>query len=332
MTLDWWIEATVKGVVVFLSVLIASVYLMWVERRVVAHIQSRIGPNRVGPQGLLQPIADVIKLITKETVHPEAADRRLFLIAPVFTLVPTFLAFSVIPIGEAITLLGREIQMRPADINVAVLLVLALGSIGIYGIFLGAWSSNNKYALMGGLRTSAQMISYELILSLAVIAVVIHSGSFSLVEIVNAQSKFWFVVYQPRGFALFIIASMAEINRVPFDLPEAETELVAGYHTEYNGLRFGFFFLSEYANVIRVSVVATLLFLGGWQVPWPSPTWLAPLWLMVKLAILIFFLMWTRATLPRLRFDQLMQFGWKVMLPLGLLNIIATAFVVALLA
>jgi NADH-quinone oxidoreductase subunit H len=330
VSLDWWIEVVAKVLVVFLVVLTAVAYMVLIERRLLAHIQSRIGPNRVGPQGLLQPVADALKLMTKETVVPEAASRKLFLFAPVFGLVPALVTFAVIPFGDSITLFGREIKMHITDINVAVLYILAWSSIGVYGIFLGGWASNNKYALIGGLRSSAQMISYELTLGLVVVAVILLSGSFSLVETVNAQKNMWFIVYQPLGFALFFIASMAEINRIPFDLPEAETELVAGFHTEYGGMRFAMFFLGEYANLMTVTAMAVLLFLGGWLVPWPSPAWMAPLWLAAKMMVLIFFMMWTRGTLPRFRFDQLMLFGWKVLLPLALVNIVATALVVAL--
>jgi NADH-quinone oxidoreductase subunit H len=301
-----------------------------VERRFVAGIQSRIGPNRVGPQGLFQPWADALKLMTKETVQPTSADRTLFLFAPVLTLVPALVAFSVIPFGESISLFGREVRLHITDVNVAALFLLALSSIGVYGVFLGGWASNNKYALMGSLRAASQMISYELTMGLVLVAVVILSGTFSLVRIVEAQQNLWFIVYQPVGFVLFGIAALAELNRIPFDLPEAEPELVAGYHTEYSGMRFALYFLGEYANLIAMSALITLLFLGGWLVPWPSPGWLAPLWFVVKMFALILFIMWTRGTLPRFRFDQLMRIGWKVLLPLALANILVTALVVAL--
>jgi NADH-quinone oxidoreductase subunit H len=332
VTLDFWIEAVVKVLFVFLVVLTAVAYMVLLERRLLAFIQVRLGPNRVGYQGLLQPAADALKLMTKETVVPDAADKILFLFAPVFGLVPALVSFSVIPFGDSINLFGRDVALHITDINVAVLFILAMSSIGVYGIFLGGWSSNNKYALMGGLRSSAQMISYELTLGLVVVSVVILSGSFSLVDIVNGQEHLWYIVYQPLGFVLFVVASMAEINRIPFDLPEAETELVAGFHTEYSGMRFAMYFLGEYANLMTVTALATLLFLGGWQVPWPSPAWTAPLWFVGKMMMLILFMMWTRGTLPRFRFDQLMQFGWKVLLPLALFNIVATALVVALLS
>ena len=331
MTLGWWIEIAVKVVLVFFVVLTGVAYISFAERRILAHIQSRIGPNRVGPQGLLQPAADALKLMTKETILPEAADKILFLFGPVFALVPAILAFSVIPFGESITLFGREIALHVTDVNVAVLFILALSSIGVYGIFLSAWASNNKYSLVGGLRSSAQMISYELTMGLVIVAVVMLSGAFSLVEIVHAQAKVPFILYQPIGFVLFMIGALAEINRTPFDLPEAEAELVAGFHTEYSGMRFAIFALSEYANLMTVTSLATLMFLGGWLVPWPSPAWMAPIWFTLKVFVLIFFMMWTRGTLPRFRFDQLMLFGWKVLLPLALANIVITGLVLALL-
>jgi len=330
VTLDWWIEVVVKIVVVFLVVLTAVAYMTLIERRVIALIQSRIGPNRVGPQGLFQPAADALKLMTKETVLPAAVSKHLFLFAPVFSLVPALAAFAVIPFGDSLNLFGRQVPLHITDVNVALLYILALSSIGVYGIFLGGWASNNKYALMGGLRSSAQMISYELTLGLVVVSVVILTGSFSLVDTVTAQQHGWFILYQPLGFLLFLVGSMAEINRIPFDLPEAETELVAGFHTEYSGMRFAMFFLGEYANLITVTALTTLLFLGGWLVPWPSPAWMGPIWFAGKMFVLIFFMMWTRGTLPRFRFDQLMQFGWKILLPLALVNIILTGLVVTL--
>ena len=331
MTLDWWIEAVVKVGVVFFIVLTAVAYVSLAERRILAFMQSRLGPNRVGPQGLLQPAADALKLMTKETIIPEAADKALFLIGPVFSLVPAIVAYSVIPFGESIRLFGRDIALHVTDVNVAVLFILALSSIGVYGIFLSAWASNNKFSLIGGLRSSAQMISYELTMGLVIVAVVMLAGSFSLVEIVRAQSKLPFILYQPIGFILFLIGALAEINRTPFDLPEAETELVAGFHTEYSGMRFAIFPLSEYANLLTVCSIAVLMFFGGWLVPWPSPAWMAPIWFSIKVGILIFFMMWTRGTLPRFRYDQLMHFGWKVLLPVALANIVLTGLVIVLL-
>lgn len=331
MSLDLLIEVVVKCLVVFVVVLTAVAYLVLVERKVLAAMQSRVGPNRVGPQGVFQPAADALKLMTKETIVPLAADKGIFLLAPVASLVPALMTYAVIPFGDSVHVFGRDVALRVTDINVALLYLLAMSSIGVYGLFLGGWSSNNKYALLGSIRSSAQMVSYELTMGLALIGVVLLAGSFSLVDIVEAQAKVPFIVYQPVGFVLFVIAALAEINRTPFDLPEAEPELVAGYHTEYSGMRFAMYFLGEYANLITVTAIGTLLFLGGWQVPWPSPAWLAPLWFMIKVAILIFAAIWTRGTLPRFRFDQLMSFGWKVLLPVAIANIFVTAGVVALL-
>jgi NADH-quinone oxidoreductase subunit H len=246
-------------------------------------------------------------------------------------MIPGLVAFSVIPFGDSIHVFGRDVSLQITDVNVAVIFILALSSIGVYGAFLGGWSSNNKYALMGGLRSSSQMISYELTLGLVVVAVVVLSSSFSLREIVEAQQGLWFIVLQPLGFVLFVIGTLAELNRVPFDLPEAEPELVAGYHSEYSGMRFAMYMLGEYVGVFTMSSVAVLLFLGGWLVPWPSPVWMGPVWFAAKLMILVFFMMWTRGTLPRFRFDQLMTFGWKFLLPLALANLVVTAGVVALL-
>ncbi len=330
MTLEWWIEILAKVLVIFVVVLTSVAYLTLVERRVVALIQARLGPNRAGPQGLFQPWADALKLMSKEQVIPTQADRLLFLAAPVLSMVPALMAFAVIPFGESIHIFGRDVTFRLTDVNIAVLFLLALSSIGVYGIFLGGWASNNKYALMGSLRSSAQMISYELTMGLVVVSIVMTVGSFSLVQIVAAQHKLPFILTQPLAFVLFLIASFAEINRVPFDLPEAEPELVAGYHTEYSGMRFALYFLGEYANLITMSAMVTVLFLGGWLVPWPSPLWLSPLWFCIKVFVLVFFAIWTRGTLPRFRFDQLMAIGWKFLLPLALFNVFATGLFLAL--
>jgi NADH-quinone oxidoreductase subunit H len=331
VSLEWWIEIAVKILVVFLLLLTAVAYTVLLERRVLAHIQSRIGPNRVGPQGLLQPVADALKLMSKETVVPHAADRVMFLLAPVFAMVPGLVAFSVIPFGESLHILGRDVTLQITDVNVAALLILALSSIGVYGAFLGGWSSNNKFALMGALRSSSQMISYEVTMGLVVVTVVLLASSFSLRQIVEAQREYWFILLQPVGFALFIVAALAELNRTPFDLPEAEPELVAGYHSEYSGMRFAMYMLGEYVGVFTMTSLAVLLFLGGWLVPWPSPVWMGPVWFAVKVMIIVFFMMWTRGTLPRFRYDQLMKFGWKFMLPLALANLVVTALVVVLL-
>jgi NADH-quinone oxidoreductase subunit H len=316
------LSVAIKCVVFFFAAVTAVAYAVHLERRAVAHIQSRVGPNRVGFQGLLQPLADALKLVSKETVFPVAADKVLYLLAPLFASVPAFLAFSVIPVGPSLELFGREIPLHLSDVNVALLFLLAISSLNVYGVFLAGWSSNNKYSLYGGLRSSAQMISYELGLGLSVMGVLMMAGSFSLVDIVAAQEIYPFALLQPVGYLLFLTSALAELNRVPFDLPEAEAELVAGYHTEYSGMRFGLFFLGEYANMITASCLATLLFWGGWRGPGPES--LGPLWFFLKVLVHLFFFIWTRGTFPRFRYDQLMAFGWKVLLPVGLLNVLVT--------
>lgn len=319
----------------FLAFTLAVAYAVLFERRVVAHIQSRIGPNRVGPQGLLQPIADALKLVAKETISPTSADRAIYLLAPIFASVPAFLAFSVIPVGPPLRLFGHDVPLRIADINVALLFLFALSSLNVYGVFLAGWASNNRYSMLGGLRASAQMISYELSMGLAVMGVLMLAGSFSLVKIVEAQAWLPFVVLQPVGYLLFLTAMLAELNRVPFDLPEAEAELVAGFHTEYSGMRFGLFFLGEYAGLVTASCLAALLFWGGWNGPTFGlpPAWAGLVqigWFLLKVTAHAFFFVWTRGTLPRFRYDQLMAFGWKVMLPVGLANILVTGLILAL--
>lgn len=315
-----------KIVVVFGLVLLSVTYLTWLERKILSDIQVRLGPMRVGPHGLLQPIADGLKLLFKEEIVPRAADRTLYLLAPVLALVPAFISFAVIPFGDRIRLFGQSIDLVIADVNIGLLYVFGVASLGIYGIVLGGWASNNKYALLGGLRASAQMISYELSLSLSVVGVVMLSQSLSLVQIVDAQARVWFIVLQPIGFLIFLICAVAEINRAPFDLPEAETELVAGFHVEYSSMKFAMYFMAEYANMITVSAMATTLFLGGWRGPWLPPV----VWFLIKLFLFIFLFIWLRGTLPRFRYDQLMRFGWKVLLPIALVNIMVTAVFVAL--
>lgn len=318
----------IKCVVFFLVAVTAVAYVVLLERRAVAHIQSRIGPDRVGFQGLLQPLADALKLISKETIFPLEADRLLYFLAPVFAAVPAFLAFSVIPVGPTLHLFGTDVPLHLTDINVALLFLFAVSSMNVYGVFLAGWSSNNKYSLYGALRSSAQMISYELALGLSVMGILMIAGTFSLVGLVEAQRPIPFAILQPVGYLLFLTASLAELNRVPFDLPEAETELVAGYHTEYSGMRFGLFFLGEYANMITAACLASLLFWGGWL--GPGPAWLGPAWFLLKVVFHLFFFIWTRGTLPRFRYDQLMSFGWKVLLPIGLLNLLVTGIVLLL--
>ncbi|MDI6807716.1 MAG: NADH-quinone oxidoreductase subunit NuoH [Candidatus Eisenbacteria bacterium] len=291
-------------------------YMTLVERKLIGRFQYRYGPNRVGPYGLLQPIADGLKLLFKEDIFPSQADKFLHLLAPVIAFITALLTFAVVPFGPSLYL---------TDINVAILYVLAVTSLGVYAIVLAGWSSNSKYPLLGGLRSSAQMVSYELSVGLAVVVVVLLSGSFSLVEIVKSQENMWFAFKQPVAFALFLISSIAEINRVPFDLPEAESELVSGFHTEYSGLRFAMFYIAEYTNMIAAACIATTLFLGGWLGPFLP----APFWFGIKVLFLLVVFVWIRATLPRLRYDQLMKFGWKVLFPIGVLNVIATAFFLA---
>ena len=292
-------------------------YLIYAERKIAGHMQARTGPNRVGPLGLLQPIADVLKLFFKEEFIPDGSNRVIFHIAPMLAVIPALITFSVIPFGP---------NFLVTDINVGLLLFLAMSSLGVYAITLGGWSSNNKYALLGGLRSSAQMISYELAMGLSTIGVLLLAGSLSLVKIVEAQRTWPFVVFQPLAFAIFMITALAETNRAPFDLPEAEAELVAGFHTEYSSMKFGLFFLGEFANVITICSIAVTLFLGGWNGPW-LPDSLKFLWFFAKLALLLFFFIWVRWTYPRLRYDQLMHLGWKVLLPLSLLNVVGTAAV-----
>ena len=311
--LAFW--AFVKIFVILNGMLGMVSYVIYAERKIAGHMQARTGPNRVGPFGLLQPIADVLKLFFKEEFIPAGANKVIFHIAPMLAVIPALVSFAVIPIGPNFTV---------TDINVGLLLFLAMSSLGVYSITLAGWSSNNKYALLGGLRSSAQMISYELAMGLSTVGVLLLAGSLSLVEIVKAQQHLWFVVVQPLGFVIFLITALAETNRAPFDLPEAEAELVAGFHTEYSSMKFGLFFLGEFANVITICSIAVTLFLGGWNGPW-LPDSLKFLWFFVKLGALVFFFIWVRWTFPRLRYDQLMQLGWKVLLPLALLNVMVTA-------
>jgi NADH-quinone oxidoreductase subunit H len=323
--------------VVFNMLLMSAAFMVWLERKVCAYIQDRDGPNRVGPEGLLQPFADVIKLFFKEELRPKAADALLFTIAPIISAAAAFAAFSVVPFGTETTLFGlldQPIPLHVADVNVALLVVFAITSMGVYGIVLAGWSSNSKYSLLGGLRSAAQMISYELSYGLAIAAVVMMAGSLSLREIVLNQSGYWFgvipkwyVVPQFFGFLIFMIAGVAETNRAPFDFPEAEQELVAGYHTEYSSMSFAMFFLAEYINMVTVAAVATSLYLGGWLGPF-LPDWLSWMWFLLKVFLILFFYVWMRWTLPRYRYDQLMEFGWKYLLPAAVINLLATAAMV----
>jgi NADH-quinone oxidoreductase subunit H len=338
MTLAGLLITLLKIAVVFNVVMAVVTLLVWVERRVSAFIQDRLGPNRVGPYGLLQPFADAIKFIYKEDLIPGQVDRRVFVIAPALSLIPALITFAVIPFGGTLSIFGWEIPLIITDVNIGVLYILALSSLGVYGVVLAGWSSNNKYSLLGGLRSSAQMISYELALGLSIVGVLLLTGSLSLREIVYAQHGLWNVVKQPLGFFIFLVAVFAETNRLPFDLPEAETELVAGYHTEYAGMKFAMFFMAEYANMVTASALVVTIFFGGWMIPFvstpdPSPWWLSILEILAfsgKVAVLLFLFVWVRWTIPRFRYDQLMMLGWKVLLPLALLNIFLTAGIVAL--
>jgi NADH-quinone oxidoreductase subunit H len=338
MTLLGLLITVLKIAVVFNAVMGVVTLLVWVERRVSAFIQDRLGPNRVGPYGLLQPLADAIKFIHKEDLIPGQVDRRVFILAPALSLIPALMTFAVIPFGGTLSIFGWEIPLVITDVNIGVLYVLALSSLGVYGIVLAGWSSNNKYSLLGGLRSSAQMISYELALGLSIVGVLLLTGSLSLREMVFAQYGLWNVVKQPLGFFIFLVAVFAETNRLPFDLPEAETELVAGYHTEYAGMKFAMFFMAEYANMITASALVVTIFFGGWMIPFlstpdPSPWWLSLLEVFafsIKVAIILFLFVWVRWTIPRFRYDQLMVLGWKVLLPLALVNIFVSSGILTL--
>jgi NADH-quinone oxidoreductase subunit H len=320
--------------VTFNMLVMSAAFMVWMERKVCAYIQDRVGPNRVGFEGALQPFADVFKLMFKEDLRPKAADAVLFFIAPVLSAVTAFAAFSVVPFGTETTLWGfldEPVPLQVTDVNVAVLVVFAIASMGVYGIVLAGWSSNSKYSLLGALRSSAQMISYELSYGMALASILVLAGSLSLRDIVNAQAGTWLhfiprwhLFLQPLGFFIFMTAGVAETNRAPFDFPEAEQELVAGYHTEYSSMSFAMFFMAEYINMVTVSAVATDLFLGGWHGPF-LPEYLGWIWFLLKVSFLLFFYVWMRWTLPRYRYDQLMQFGWKVLLPLSVVNLLLTS-------
>ena len=334
MTPALLLEWSIKSAVIIAVLITGFAYLTLFERRVLARMQVRIGPNRAGPNGLLQPIADAIKLVFKEELIPAQADKLIFILAPIITVVPALIVLAVVPFGPQITLFGRTITMGLADnVNVGVLYIMAVTSIAVYGITLAGWSSNNKYALMGGLRSSAQMVSYELALGLSFIGPILLANSMSMRDIVVAQTRIPFVVFQPIGFIIFLIATLAEVNRAPFDMPEAEQELTAGYHVEYSGMKFALLFMAEYDKMIAVSTIGASLFLGGYLGPFVQQLpWLGPMYLLLKVVFLLFIMIWLRATLPRFRYDRLMAFGWKIMLPLALLNVAATAVIVVLTA
>src|SRR5262245_6162084 len=321
----------------FFMLLNSAAVLVLAERKVAAFVQQRYGPYLVGPWGTLQPLADIVKLMFKEELRPKAADSFLFYLAPILSATAAFAAFAVVPFGADTTFFGlleEPIPLAAADVNVGLLVIFAITSMGVYGIVLAGWSSNSKYSLLGGLRSSAQMISYELSYGLSFAAVIMLAGSLSLREIVDAQSGYWFgflpkwyLFLQPLGFFIFLVAGVAETNRAPFDFPEAEQELVAGYHTEYSSMSFALFFLAEYVNMVTVSAVATDLFLRCWHGPFPLPAGFEWIWFLAKVSFLLFFYIWMRWTLPRYRYDQLMEFGWKWLLPAAVINLIITAFV-----
>jgi NADH-quinone oxidoreductase subunit H len=332
--MDWldWILLLARIVVLFLALVVSVLVAIWAERKIVADMQTRLGPTRAGPFGILITLADGIKLFFKEGITPRQVDRPIYTLAPIVSFIPAILAFAVVPFGTGVTLFGREIPFQLADLNVGVLFILAMGSLAVYGVVLAGWSSGSAYPLLGGVRSSAQMISYEVGMGLGVVAVAMYSGTLQMSELVARQETIWNIVPQFPAFVLFGAAALAENNRPPFDLAEAESELVAGYHTEYSGIRFAMFFLAEYLHTITLSAVIVTLFLGGWRgpmldfLPWLWPT----VWFVLKVAVVVFAFIWIRATLPRFRYDRLMSFGWKVLIPWGLFWVLATGAIVVL--
>src|SRR5204862_7035089 len=325
-----------KIAIVLNATLVAVTYMVLLERKVIAWAQSRLGPMRVGPYGILQPVADAIKLMIKEDITPVRADKWVFTAAPIIAMVPALIVYAVIPFGPTVKIFGHPVELYVADINVGLLYVVSVASVGVYGIILAGYASNSKYPLLASLRASAQLISYEVAVTLTLVSVILLAGSLSMVQIVRAQqaAHVWFAFAQPLAFVIFLIGGLAETNRAPFDLPEAEQELTGGFHTEYSGMRFALFFLAEYANMIVVSSVVTTLFLGGWLPPFPNtaafhvlyvvPSWM---WFFVKSFMFLYLFIWIRATLPRYRYDQLMRLGWKVLIPLAILNLVVTGIV-----
>jgi NADH-quinone oxidoreductase subunit H len=332
--MDWldWLLLLARVVIVFFALLILVLLLIWMERKVIADMQTRVGPMRAGPRGILITLADGIKLFFKEGITPTLADRPVYLLAPVIALLPAFLAFAVIPFGKGVVLSGREVPFQIADLSIGILWVLAMSSLMVYAIVLAGWSSGSNYPLIGGVRSSAQMISYEIGMALAIVAVVMYSDTLRMSEIVASQDRIWNVIPQFPAFVIYLVCGLAETNRPPFDLPEAETELVAGYHTEYSGIKFAMFYLGEYLNTVTVAAVATTLWLGGWRGPAPDVvSWLWPLlWFLAKVLLIVYVYIWVRATLPRFRYDRLMAFGWKVLIPIGLVWVMVTGAIVVL--
>ncbi len=332
----WWL-VIVKVLGIFIMLVLLTLFTIWWERRVVSRMQNRIGPNRTGPQGLLQSLMDGVKLALKEEIIPKTAHLAVYWIAPIISATTAFMAFAVIPFGPVVSIFGVETPLQLTDFPVSVLYVLAIASIGIYGIVLAGWSSGSTYPLLGGLRSSAQMISYEIAMGLSFVAVFLYAGSMSTSEIVSAQQPIWFAVILLPSFIIYVTAMVGETNRAPFDLPEAEGELVGGFHTEYSSLKFALFFLAEYINMVTVSALATTLFLGGWMAPWPLSLWSGAnsgwwplLWWLIKVQIFIFMFIWLRGTLPRMRYDQFMKFGWKLLIPISIAWILVVATAKAL--
>jgi len=320
------IQTVVMILVVVTCLMLCVAYMTLLERKFLGYMQVRLGPNRVGYFGLLQPIADGIKSFVKEDTIPDNADKPVFVIAPMISFVTALSMFALIPFGESITLFGREIKLVIADVDIGILYIFALGTLGEYGIVLGGWASGNKYGLLGALRAAAQMISYEVALGLIVLGTIILAGSLRLTEIVEAQRGAWFIVYQPFAFLLYIVAALAEINRTPFDMPESESELACGYNIEYSSMKFALFMIAEYIHLVIVAALTTTLFLGGWL----GPVLPGPVWFFIKTLLLIFVFIWIRGTYPRMRYDHIMKFGWKFLFPAAILNVIVTALVVAL--
>ena len=332
--MDWldWLLLVARVAVVFFALLILVMLVIWMERKVIADMQTRVGPMRAGPRGVLITLADGIKLFFKEGITPTLADRPVYLVAPVIAMLPAFLAFAVIPFGTGVVLFRREVPFQIADLSIGILWILAMSSLMVYAIVLAGWSSGSNYPLLGSVRSSAQMISYEVGMALAIVAVVMYSDALRMSEIVASQDRIWNVIPQFPAFVIYLIAGLAETNRPPFDLPEAESELVAGYHTEYSGIKFAMFYLGEYLNTVTVAAVATTLWLGGSRGPAPDVLpWLWPLlWFLLKVLVIVYVYIWIRATLPRVRYDRLMAFGWKLLIPFGLLWVMLTGAIVVL--
>ena len=332
--LIWWMVLLKVGIV-FLFLLLTTIFMIWFERRVIGRMQNRSGPNRAGPFGLLQPLADALKLPLKEDIIPTGVDKLIFIIAPIISAACAFVSFAIIPWGVTVSIFHHRTPLQLADFPVAVLLVLAMSSVGVYGIVLAGWASGSPYSLLGALRSAAQVISYEIAMGLAFVAVFLDAGSLTTTGIVNAQVHGWYAWVLAPSFIISLLTMVGETNRLPFDLPEGEGELVAGYHTEYSSMKFAMFYLAEYVNMITVSALATTLFLGGWRAPWPVSLWSGAnsgwwplLWFLIKVSAILFFYVWMRWTLPRYRYDQLMRFGWKVLLPVATVNAVVTAALV----